>query len=146
MRVTLIPWRWLNFTSGEWQADPARTPTWNRGSYLVEALLHCGECHTPRDWLGGLDRAQWMAGGQIGAGDVVAPNLTPHPNGLADWSAEDIAFSLELGTTPHGDVFGNEMAEVVRGSTTHLSKDDRDAIAEYLKALKPLPSAVVKRP
>jgi mono/diheme cytochrome c family protein len=33
-----------------------------RGQYLVEGPGHCGECHTPRNAIGGTDTAQWLAG------------------------------------------------------------------------------------
>ena len=137
VRLSLLPWKWLNFTKGEWRPDPQRDAVWNRGAYLVEALLHCGECHTPRNVMGGLNRARWMGGARFGAGRL-APNLTPHAKGLQAWSANDIAIALEIGETPDGEYLGNEMAEVVRDSTRHLTKADRDAIAQYLLSLPPL--------
>lgn len=142
LRLLLAPWKWLNFDPGEWRLDPFRSGSWNRGAYLVEALSHCGECHTPRNRLGGLDRARWMAGAPMPGGKLAAPNLTPHLSGLADWSADDIVFALELGLLPQGGAFGGEMKEVVEHSTSRLTPDDRRAIAEYVRALPPLPTAV----
>jgi mono/diheme cytochrome c family protein len=136
-------WKWLNFTKGVWRRDPNRDAAWNRGAYLVEALTHCGECHTPRNALGGLDRGRWMAGARLGAEQRAAPNLTPHATGLADWTMADIASALELGILPSGGgVFGGEMKDVVRHGTSRLTDEDRLAIAAYLKTLPPLPSAV----
>ncbi len=142
IRLTMLPWKWLNFSAGEWKADPRHNARWNRGAYLVEALTHCGECHTPRDRLGALDRGRWMAGARIGTQQTAAPNLTSGPNGLAEWSVGDIVFALETGSTPEGGSFDGEMREVVKNSTSRLTKDDREAIAVYLKSLPPLPSAV----
>lgn len=142
IRLTLLTWKWLNFSPGAWKADPQRDAQWNRGAYLVEALSHCGECHTPRDKLGALDRTRWLAGARIGAQQAAAPNLTPGPNGLSQWTASDIVFALETGSTPEGGSFDGEMREVVKYSTSRLTVDDRKAIAIYLKTLPPLPSAV----
>ncbi len=142
IRLTLLAWKWLNFSAGEFSPDPKHDAAWNRGAYLVEALLHCAECHTPRNATGGLDRARWMAGARFGERDDVAPNLTPNPAGLGKWSANDIADALNLGIDPDGDVLGNEMAEVVKNSTSQLTQEDRQAVAAYLKALPPLPDAV----
>ena len=141
IRASLLVWKWLNFTPGEWRPDASHDATWNRGAYLVEAIVHCGECHTPRDALGGLDRKRWMAGAAMSTSDLKAPNLTGGPDGLSDWTADDIAFGLELGTTPDNEAMSGEMAEVVRNSTSHLTAQDRQAIAAYIKALPPLPNA-----
>jgi len=132
----MVPWKWLNFDAGRWKPDGTADVARNRGAYLVEALAHCGECHTPRNRLGGLDRQRWMAGARFGEGRL-APNLTPHEKGLKDWSVADIAFSLEMGLTPEGDFLGNEMGEVISESTRHLTPQDREAIALYLRSLPP---------
>lgn len=140
VRVAMIPWRWLNFDPSPWKPDPTKSAPINRGAYLVEVLGHCGECHTPRTSMGALDRANWLAGARLPPTKDVAPNLTPHASGLADWSAEDIADTLALGLAPAGDPLGGSMAEVVQHSTSKLSNEDRAAIAAYLKSLPPLPS------
>lgn len=140
-RVLLWPWRWLNFDDAGWTLRPDKSAEWNRGAYLVEALSHCGECHTPRNAIGAVDRDRWMAGAPFGTKDEKAPNLTPDASGLADWSLGDIEFALEFGATPDGGAFSGEMSEVVQFSTSKLTKADRRAIAVYLKGLPPLPSA-----
>jgi mono/diheme cytochrome c family protein len=145
IRPLLWFWKLLNFDSVRWRPDATRSETWNRGSYLVEALSHCGECHTPRNFLGGLDRSRWMAGARLGDGETVTPNLTPHERGLAEWSESDITFALDFGITPEGEPFGGEMGEVVGNSTSRLTAADRTAIAIYLKALPALPSAVRRK-
>ena len=109
-------------------------PQLERGRYLVEALGHCAECHTPRDALGGLVQAQLMGGAPNPSGDGRIPNITP---AALDWSAEEIAIYLESGFTPEFDVAGGTMAEVI-ANTAKLTEDDRMAIAAYLKALPPV--------
>lgn len=142
-RFFLRFWKYLYLQPQRWMPDEARSEQWNRGSYLVNALAHCGECHTPRNFLGGLDRSRWLAGAPL-EGDSWAPNLTPHSTGLADWNTDDITAALEFGITPSFDVFGSPMAEVVRHGTAKLTRSDRTAIAIYLLSLPPLPST--KRP
>ena len=115
-------------------------PVIARGRYLTEGPGHCGECHTPRDWTGGLDHARAYAGAAAAEGEGRVPNVTPHEDGIADWSAGDIAYALESGFTPEFDVLGSTMGKVI-DNTSELTRDDRDAIAAYLKALPPLPHA-----
>lgn len=145
MRVGLTPWKWLFFTAGEYKPDPAHDAAWNRGAYLVEAVVHCGECHTPRNFLGGIERSQWLTGARMPTGDLVAPNLTPDKSGLADWSKDDIVDALTDGTLPQGGTLGEEMGEVVKNSTSRLRPEDRAAIATYLKSLPPMPTGVKKK-
>ena len=102
-----------------------------RGRYLVEALGHCGECHTLRNAMGGLDRSQWLMGAPNPSGKGNIPAI--HPSQLS-WSEEDIAYYLETGFTPDYDSAGGDMVEVIRG-ISQLPSSDRAAIAAYLKAL-----------
>jgi mono/diheme cytochrome c family protein len=139
MRWLMWGWRWLNFAPAPIVPDPAKPAAMNRGAYLVGALTHCGECHTPRDWSGAAIRARWLAGAPFGA-DAFAPNLTPDSSGLASWKPSDIDYALEYGVTPDGEAFGGEMADVVKHSTSRLTAADRAAIAAYLKDLPPLPA------
>lgn len=112
--------------------DAARPAPWNRGGYLVNALGHCAECHSPRNLLGGIISAQRFAGGPDPEGEGSVPNITQ--KGLANWSEKDIAYLLETGQTPDGDTVGGSMARVIR-NTSQLSAADRAAMATYLKSL-----------
>ena len=136
IRLGVMAWKWLNFTPGPLPTVAGKDATWERGRYLVEALGHCAECHTPRDRLGGLVTAKWMAGSADGAEGESAPNITPDPaTGIGEWSAEDIAFALKIGMKPDGDSLGGLMAEVVENGTGKLTDDDLAAMAAYLQAL-----------
>lgn len=123
---------WKTFAMlDDWvMADPA-TPELERGRYLVEALGHCSECHTPRNAIGGLKTDAWLTGAPIPSGEGRVPGITP---AQLDWSASDIAEYLKSGFTPEFDTAGGEMAAVVR-NTAKLSDADRMAIAAYIKAL-----------
>jgi mono/diheme cytochrome c family protein len=132
-------WRALYFTEGPFAPDPKESAEWNRGAYLANAVVHCGECHTPRNWLGARDEDRRFGGGiAYGAGAKRAPNITPDlADGLGKWRIADIAALLETGMTPDGDFVGGPMSEVVDG-TAKLSDTDRRAIAVYLKSVPPL--------
>ena len=115
--------------------DAARSARWNRGAYLVNSLGHCAECHSPRNFLGGIVTAQRFAGGPNPEGEGWVPNITQ--KGLGDWSEKDIAYFLETGQTPDGDSAGGSMVRVIK-NISQLSPEDRAAIAEYLKSLPPV--------
>lgn len=109
----------------------APTPELERGRYLVEALGHCAECHTPRNAFGGLDKANWMGGAPNPSGEGRIPNITP---AALRWNAAEIAEYLKSGFTPEFDSAGGSMAAVIR-NTSQLTDSDRAAIAAYLAAL-----------
>lgn len=134
-QAALAAWRALYFTPQKYQEDPARTPEWNRGAYLVQGLGHCGACHSTRDVLGGLRNSMDLSGGLIPMQNWYAPSLaSPTEAGVADWSVEAIAQLLSAGTSPRGTVLG-PMAEVVLHSTQYLEPRDVRAMAVYLKSL-----------
>ena len=116
-------------------SDPVR-----RGQYLVEGPGHCGECHTPRDFMGGMDPDRWLAGAPNPTGRGSVPNITPHAEGLR-WSEAEIVDALKTGFTPEFDTLGGAMA-AVQAALSHLPEEDLGAIAAYLKAVPPLPNAV----
>ncbi len=134
-RFTVWFWKQMNFTEGPFVADPARNAEWNRGAYLVEALAHCGECHTPRGWLGGVDAALALSGTTAGPEGQKVPNITPDMDtGIGGWSPKDVVRVLRTGQLPDGDFVGSMMGEVVNG-TSKLTDADRQAIAVYLRSL-----------
>ena len=138
-RFLLWPWKLLFFTEGRRVEDAARDAQWNRGAYLVEHLGHCGECHTPRNVLGGLKHSRAMAGNPSGPEGKKVPNITPHEEaGIGTWSESDLTYFLKTGFLPDGDFAGGAMTEVIEDSSSHLSDEDRGAIAKYLISLPPL--------
>jgi mono/diheme cytochrome c family protein len=138
-RSALGLWKTLYFRPGTYQPQADKSPVWNRGAYLVNAVAHCGECHTPRNFLGGFKEAQQLAGNPHGVDDTKIPNITPdRKTGIGKWSASDIAGYLETGMTPDGDFAGDLMTDVIDNSTSRLTRDDRRAIALYLKSLPAL--------
>ena len=137
-RFLVTGWKILNFEKGPLKPDPSKDAKWNRGRYLVEALAHCGECHTPRTITGGLVRAETLSGNPVGADLKPVPNITPDDSGIGAWSESDIAFALKSGITPDADTLGAAMADVVEHGTSYLTDEDRAAIARYLKSVPPI--------
>ncbi|MGB3147425.1 MAG: cytochrome c [Paracoccaceae bacterium] len=132
IRRSLGGWKFL-FFDDSWVIKDPLSPEEERGRYLVEALGHCGECHTPRNALGATDRSRWLAGGPVPAGRGSFPNITPKK---LDWNEAEIAEYLLSGFTPDFDSAGGHMALVVE-NTAHLPAADRAAIAAYLKIVPP---------
>ena len=128
-------WKLLFMDDKPFVPDAARSASWNRGAYLVNSLGHCAECHSPRNFLGGIVAAQRFAGGPDPEGEGWVPNITQ--KGLNEWSENDIAYFLETGEMPDGDKAGGSMRRVIR-NTSQLSPEDREAMAEYLKSLPPV--------
>lgn len=138
IRRTLGGWKLLFLDGKTFAPDPRQSDEINRGAYLVNGPSHCGECHSPRNALGGIDAARRFAGGPDSEGKGYIPNITPHPDGIADWSAKDIAYFLETGFKPDYDAAGGSMGEVIE-NTSKLAPEDRSAIAAYLKSLPAIP-------
>jgi len=118
-----------------------------RGEYLVRAVGHCGECHTPRTRTQATDNSRFLAGNPTGPEGSVVPNLTPDPATGLQWTEEQIAEYLGTGNTPDGDVAGGPMAEVIQGTAAgykDLTAADRLAIARYLKTIPPVRHKVGK--
>ncbi|WP_221930909.1 cytochrome c [Telmatospirillum sp. J64-1] len=138
-RFLMVAWKWLFFEPGVYQANPQWDEQRNRGAYLVLGLGHCGECHTDRNRFGAMDRDRHLAGTVNGPDNRPVPNITPDPEtGIGHWTEDDIAFFLSTGVLPDGDVVGSMMARIVRESTAHLTPEDQDAIAAYLKEVPPI--------
>ena len=135
-RFLLWIWKWLFFTPGPFVPDASRSAVLNRGAYLVDALGHCGECHTPRNFLGGPKKSRYLAGGKLPDGGSV-PNLTP--TRLKKVSDKELKDFLQTGQTSDGDVVAEAMGEVIRNTTSQLTPPDLDALLAYLRSLPPLP-------
>lgn len=139
VRLALGFWKFLYLDGETFELDPAATAQVNLGAYLVEGPGHCGECHTPRDPLGGFKNDRQLAGAANPDGEGFIPNITPHETGIGEWPEADIAYALETGFTPEFDSLGGSMAAVVE-HTAKLPATDREAIAAYLKSIPPLPT------
>jgi mono/diheme cytochrome c family protein len=135
-RIGATFWKWAFFEPGRLPDAPGRDAAWTRGRYLAEALAHCGECHTPRDFAGVLDPEMELAGSIGGPEGELAPNITPDPEtGIGDWSTADLTWFLQMGLKPDGDDTQGLMSEVIEHGYRHLRPDDLRAIATYLESV-----------
>ena len=132
IRQALGLWKLLFLDGKPFTADPAQSPQWNRGAYLVNGPGLCAECHSPRNFLGAIIARRRFAGGPSPNGQGGVPDITQRK--LYDWKVEELAETLATGMTADADLVGGLMMEVV-SNTRQLRAADRDAIAVYIKSL-----------
>jgi mono/diheme cytochrome c family protein len=138
-------WKLMFFTKGPFRPVPRWSEATNRGAYLVTALGHCGECHTPRNPFGAMRHSLWLSGAVDGPDGQLVPNITPDAKtGIGDWEESDIAELLTTGATPEETKVTGSMRDVVIDGTRYLTNDDRTAIASYLKAQKPIAKVLAR--
>ena len=131
-RWGLAFWNMVNAPNTRLEPDSAKSAAWNRGAYLVEALGHCGECHTPRNFMQGLKDAKAFAGANQQG--WLAYNLSSDKQaGLGGWSDEQLASYLSTGQAPGRGPASGPMAEVIQYSLRYLTQDDIKAMVAYLR-------------
>jgi mono/diheme cytochrome c family protein len=140
-RWAMAIWNGLFFEPARFKPDPKQTPEWNRGAYLVEALGHCGACHTPRNRFMAEVSANAYQGSNLReyvtaekVRDWAAVNLTSSADGLKTWPVADLTKYLHTGFSLRGGAWG-PMNEVVGNSTSRLTLEDARAMATYIKSL-----------
>jgi mono/diheme cytochrome c family protein len=139
-------WKLLFFTPGPFPPAPERSIVYNRGAYLVTALAHCGECHTPRNFLGATQSGQRLAGAPDGPDGQLVPNITPdRDTGIGKWEKDDVVELLRTGTTPELSKVKGAMRETVDDGLKYLSDSDLEAIADYLFAQPPIVHNVTRK-
>ncbi len=140
LRRGLGLWKFLYLDEKPFEVDTSQSGEVIRGAYLTQGPGHCGECHTPRNLIGGLIRSKAYSGAKAAEGEGFVPNITPHGDGLKDWSKEDIAEALKTGFTPSFDTLGGTMTEVQK-NMSKLTDADRLAIGAYLKSVAAFPDS-----
>jgi mono/diheme cytochrome c family protein len=161
-RALMFFWNKLFLKEGAFKPNNDKSADWNRGAYLVEGLGHCGACHTPRNVIGGEIGDRALSGGAyqdniidaVHGPEIVSideemvrkwstSNLTSSSRGLGAWSTDEIAAYLKTGHNARAGAFG-PMAEVIKYSTQHLTDEDLNAMAIYLKSLPPIQQEITK--
>ncbi|MES2039094.1 MAG: cytochrome c [Pseudomonadota bacterium] len=138
-RALLAFWRAAYFRPASYQADASKSAEWNRGAYLVNGLGHCSACHSSRNSLGANAGVNDLSGGELTS--WYAPALTNSKEvSLAKWSPQELTALLKSGVNQHTAVSG-PMAEVVAGSTQHLSDADIKSMVSYLQAIPTVQAA-----
>ena len=117
-----------------------------RGAYLTKSLAACGRCHTPRDGnslpIAGMEMAGGTEFDDADLGHVVAPNITPDPEtGIGRWTQAQIVNAIRNGVRPDGTIIGPPMPF---SAYDDLSDRDANAIAAYLRTMKPIRHTVAK--
>lgn len=131
IRAAMRLWDALYFQAVPFKPEPAKSPDWNRGAYLVQGTGHCAACHTPKGFLGGDLNKRRLQGYSLQG--WFAPNITnDRSRGLGSWSPEDIVEYLGKGHNRFAGASG-PMAEEVVHSSSKMTEADLRAIASYLK-------------
>jgi mono/diheme cytochrome c family protein len=131
IRLGMAAWDKLYFEPGTFHPDQGKSGEWNRGAYLVEGLMHCGMCHTPKNFAGGDDKSRRLQGYALQG--WFAPNITNDPRrGIGSWSVEEIVTYLKTGHNQTQAASG-PMAEMVMESSSKMTEMDLRAVAVYLK-------------
>jgi mono/diheme cytochrome c family protein len=132
-RWGLMFWNLANATSGEFKQDSTKSAAWNRGAYLVEGAGHCGECHTPRNFMQGLSAKTFGGANQQ---NWLAYNISSDKAaGIGSWTDEQLASYLSTGQAPGRGPASGPMAEVIEYSLRYLTPDDIKAIVTYLRTV-----------
>jgi mono/diheme cytochrome c family protein len=136
-RWILAGWKLFNFYEGRFKPDPTRGADWNSGAYLVEALEHCGACHTPRNLTLGEDARRQFAGGDIGG--WYAYNITSDAtSGVGAWCDDELVRYLSTGSVAGKAAAAGGMAEAIDHSLSRLPARDIKAIVAYLRSVPPI--------
>jgi mono/diheme cytochrome c family protein len=131
IRLSMVAWNALFFTPGAFRPTEGKSDEWNRGAFLVEGPMHCGACHTPKNFLGGDETGRSLQGSATQG--WFAPDITnDFQRGLGHWSADEVAAYLKTGHTARAAASG-PMAEEVALSSSRMTEGDLHAIAIYLK-------------
>ncbi len=116
-----------------------------RGAYLVNGIVACGNCHTPKGSDGHALADQELSGrfmADLPGIHAMAPNITPdNDTGIGQWSDDQIVNAMRNGKRPDGTVIGPAMPIVFY---RNMSDSDAFAIVAYLRSVKPVNHAVEK--
>jgi len=132
VRPLLAAWNLLYLDDRRFTPNPAQTPEWNRGAYLVEGLAHCGACHTPRNGAGAEKKDARFAGGDAEGWE--APGLIAASPAPIEWTADALFRYLRDGFDREHGLAAGPMAPVVDG-LANVPEADVRAIATYLASL-----------
>ena len=136
IRRSLTFWNLVNLPGEKPANDPARSEVWNRGHYLADALAHCGECHTPRNLMQGMEQSKYLQGTLIEG--IVAPDITKEGLTRMGFDVPLLASFMKSGISAQG-AMTNQMFDVVHFSTQYMSDDDMKALSAYLFDLDAVP-------
>ena len=132
-------WSALFNPDTRFEPDTAQSPEWNRGAYLAEALLHCGECHTPRNLAFALDNRKKF-GGAVAAGWRAYNISSDKGTGIGAWRDDELVSYLSTGHAAGRGTASGPMGEAVDQSLSQLAPEDIRAVVAYLRTVPPIVS------
>jgi mono/diheme cytochrome c family protein len=139
-RWTMIFWSWAFNSNRRFEPNTAKSAEWNRGAYIAEALAHCGECHTPRNFAFALDNRRKF-GGAVAAGWRAYDITSDRGTGIGSWSDEEVFAYLAKGhSIGHGTASG-PMGEAVDHSFSLMEPADIRALVTYLRSIPAVASS-----
>ena len=136
IRLGMRGWNLLFLTDSLPSASIGHSPAWERGRYVVDVLGHCGECHTPRGFVGQMELSRPLAGFALGRFE--APDITPAGLAGRGWTSASLREFLGSGLAEGGSAF-SDMHPVVMLSTRHLTPNDLTKAVTYLMGDTPPP-------
>jgi mono/diheme cytochrome c family protein len=128
-------WKRMALDTRRFEPDPARSESWNRGAYLTNGPGHCGECHTPRNWMMIPDRSRHMAGGPHPAEEGDVPSLRGLLARKRYKDVGDLTLALQYGETFGYDKLSSGGMADIQMNLAKLPQSDVGAISEYLLSL-----------
>jgi mono/diheme cytochrome c family protein len=138
-RWAMAFWSELFNPDTRFEPDISKSPEWNRGAYLAEALAHCGECHTPRNFAFALNNRKKFAGA-VTAGWRAFNISSDKATGVGGWRDDDLISYLSIGhAAGHGTASG-PMGEAVDHSFGQMAPEDIRAVVAYLRTVPPTAS------
>jgi mono/diheme cytochrome c family protein len=138
-RWAMMFWSAVFNPDTRFEADTSKTPEWNRGAYLAEALAHCGECHTPRNLAFALNNSKKFSG-EVTAGWRAFNISSDKATGVGGWRDQDLVSYLSIGHADgHGTASG-PMGEAVDHSLSRVAPEDIRAVVSYLRTIPAIPS------
>ena len=116
-----------------------------RGTYLVQGIVACGNCHTPKNADGSPVAGMELAGNFTIKEPVFtayAANITPdRETGIGTWSDEEIVHAIRDGIRPDGSIIGPPMPSIFYRD---ISDRDARAIVAYLRAVPAIKNEIQK--
>jgi mono/diheme cytochrome c family protein len=141
MRWSLAFWNVVFLDSSHFTADRSKDAQWNRGAYVVEALEHCGECHTPRRVTQSLNNSQKFAGAALQGWKAYNISASKQ-SGIGGWGDDALAAYLSTGHADGHSSASGPMAEAIDNSLRYASADDIRAIVAYLHTIPAIENTV----
>ena len=129
-------WKRVAFRQPTFSSEPGRGRSWTRGAYLANAPGHCGECHTPKDWLMVADESRHMAGGPHPGGEGKVPSLRGLVARKKYKDVDDLVLALQNGETFGYEGLSSGGMAAIQENLARLPESDVRAISEHLLSLK----------